>query len=376
MLLFNLQETQPFGNLKRHGGGKSGEAVFKRIIERGYDVCAIYDSKRWFNPEIQKLVIEHGVNLYDSNDISIYDVIKNNNIQKYFTPLVNSRSIEDFPCEIYGQIHGLRQLELPNDYYQLFYKPNRNILHYIKMLFWGDFYKNNEKFFFNKLFTKKNFHPIVVSNHTASAIKVFYPQMIHATIPVFYTPPAYERAENQECKKGAKYFLIVSASISYKNALRAIKGLDRLFSMGILNGYQVKITGASSADIFRYKIKNSNYFEFLGYVDDSELALLYRDAYCLIYPSLNEGFGLPPLEAMQYGVPVLLSAITSTPEVVGYGGVYFNPFSIEEIMNRIVFILGKKNHEKMSELAKKRFDEIYEIQCRDLDRMIDYIYVT
>ena len=374
MLLFNLQETQPFGQLKRHGGGKSGEAIFRRIVERGYDVCAVYDSKRWFNPEIEALALEHGVDLYDSNDCSIYDIIKNKKIENYFTPLVNSRSVGDFPCNIFGQIHGLRQLEVPNDYYQLYYKPLRNILHYLKNKYLGKYYKNKEKAFFFKLFSYRSFHPVAVSYHTANAIKVFYPQMKDAHIPVFYTPPIYEREKCHVKESKEKYFLIVSASIPNKNALRAIQGLDYLFSGGYLNGFKVKITGASSGNVFSYKIKNADCFEFLGYIDDSVLSQLYHDAYCLIYPSLNEGFGLPPLESMQFGVPVLLSAITSIPEISGYGGVYFNPFSIEEIMNRILFIVNKENYDLMSELAKKRFEEVYKIQCRDLDRLIDYIF--
>lgn len=55
------------------------------------------------------------------------------------------------------------------------------------------------------------------------------------------------------------------------------------------------------------KIKNKSHFVLLEYVDNNVLESLYKGAYALIYPTLNEGFGYPPLEAMKYGTPVLSS---------------------------------------------------------------------
>ncbi len=67
---------------------------------------------------------------------------------------------------------------------------------------------------------------------------------------------------------------------------------------------------------------------FLGYVDEKLKAALLVGAAALIYPSIFEGFGLPLLEAMATGTPVLSSASTSMPEVVGDGGYYFDPYSV------------------------------------------------
>lgn len=58
-----------------------------------------------------------------------------------------------------------------------------------------------------------------------------------------------------------------------------------------------------------------------------------------VYPSLNEGFGYPPLEAMRYGVPVIASPYSSITETCGGGALYFNPTSIEEIMNRMMMVV-------------------------------------
>jgi glycosyltransferase involved in cell wall biosynthesis len=76
--------------------------------------------------------------------------------------------------------------------------------------------------------------------------------------------------------------------------------------------------------------------ETLGVVTTSELASLYRRAACLVFPSLYEGFGLPPLEAMACGCPVAASQAGAVPEVCGDAAVLFDPTSAEDIARAIV----------------------------------------
>ena len=112
----------------------------------------------------------------------------------------------------------------------------------------------------------------------------------------------------------------------------------------------------------------------MGFVDDDELEQLNHDAYCLIYPSLNEGFGYPPLEAMRYGTPVVASPVTSISEVCGESVIYFNPFSIEELKSRLLMITDFNIHKQYSEKGYRRYLAIHEKQERDLDLLIDYLY--
>jgi len=75
---------------------------------------------------------------------------------------------------------------------------------------------------------------------------------------------------------------------------------------------------------------------FMGYVSDADLAHLYSGALAFVYPSLYEGFGLPPLEAMTCGAPVIASRTSSLPEVVGEAGLLVDPLDIEDIAAAMV----------------------------------------
>jgi glycosyltransferase involved in cell wall biosynthesis len=79
---------------------------------------------------------------------------------------------------------------------------------------------------------------------------------------------------------------------------------------------------------------------FTGYVPDEDLVHLYNRAYALILPSLMEGFGLPAVEAMACGVPVLSSTAGSLPEVVGEGGIFFDPTDVRAISDAMESLLA------------------------------------
>jgi len=78
-----------------------------------------------------------------------------------------------------------------------------------------------------------------------------------------------------------------------------------------------------------------------GYVPESDLPALYSGATCFVYPSIFEGFGLPPLEAMQCGTPVIIGNRTSLPEVVGDAALAVDPFDVHAIAGAIEQILNK-----------------------------------
>lgn len=80
-----------------------------------------------------------------------------------------------------------------------------------------------------------------------------------------------------------------------------------------------------------------------GYLDDSELAVLYRQAKLYLFPSLIEGFGLPPLEAQSYDLPVVSSNQSCLPEVLGDSVIYFDPENVSEMAEKIELMLSNDN---------------------------------
>lgn len=90
---------------------------------------------------------------------------------------------------------------------------------------------------------------------------------------------------------------------------------------------------------------------FTGYVEDNDTAVLMKGAEIFIFPSIYEGFGLPPLEAMACGTPVITSNVSSLPEVVGNAAITVNPFSTDEISDAIEYISLNENIKK--ELSEK-----------------------
>ncbi len=100
----------------------------------------------------------------------------------------------------------------------------------------------------------------------------------------------------------------------------------------------------------------SDKVKFLDFVEDSELPLLYKNALCFVLPSLYEGFGLPVLEAMKNGCPVITSNVSSLPEAGGDAAMYFNPEDSEDIAKAIKKVVNDKNLRE--EMVKKGFLQV------------------
>ena len=135
--------------------------------------------------------------------------------------------------------------------------------------------------------------------------------------------------------KENQYLLAVSSMHPNKNFNLIIKTLEEMENF---NG-QIVIAGGQNTKVFSntFVKKNPN-VKFVGYVTDEQLKSLYSKARAFIFPSHYEGFGLPPLEAMGLGCPVIASTAASIPEVCEEAAIYFNPESsveLKECINKI-----------------------------------------
>ncbi len=96
---------------------------------------------------------------------------------------------------------------------------------------------------------------------------------------------------------------------------------------------------------------NDSDIELLGYVPDDTLRQLYADAFCFVMPSLYEGFGIPLLEAMMHGCPVVSSNTSALPEIGGDSCLYFDPKHEKDIYNKLVEL--KEHNELRNDLIQK-----------------------
>nr|WP_279286982.1 glycosyltransferase family 1 protein [Heliobacterium chlorum] len=98
-------------------------------------------------------------------------------------------------------------------------------------------------------------------------------------------------------------------------------------------------------------LRLQEHIRFLGFVNVDELPWIYNGASVFVYPSLYEGFGLPPIEAMACGTPTLVSNVSSLPEVAGDGALLFSPIRTEQLSELIYAVLT--DPELAAELGRK-----------------------
>jgi len=115
--------------------------------------------------------------------------------------------------------------------------------------------------------------------------------------------------------------------------------------------------------------------KFLDFVADEDLPLFYKNALCFVLPSLYEGFGLPILEAMQYGCPVITSNVSSLPEAGGDAALYVNPLDVDDIVKNLELII--QNSELRNKLKKKGYEQVkkfsWEKTARETLRVLEEV---
>jgi glycosyltransferase involved in cell wall biosynthesis len=136
------------------------------------------------------------------------------------------------------------------------------------------------------------------------------------------------------------FFLHVGSRASYKNFDRLLAALVPVVARS--KDVRLCVVGPPFSRAEQRRIADLHLERHVlhgGYVTDAVLARLYRDAVALVYPSLYEGFGIPPLEAMSCGGVVVAARTSSLPEVVGDGGLLFDPHSTDELAARLIDLL-------------------------------------
>ncbi len=377
-ILFDLLGAQPEGSHKFHGGGEYIKALFKCICEQYLSECRVivfYDETLYIDQWIIELIEQNCIlreNITSRSEIN--KLFEKYEIDVFYSGLPYSYQKTWIPEKVKkrGTIHGLREIELPYDKYEYMYRNNRT-----------EKYKCIIKPCFKKQILKKHMvkfqrcidlldEIVCVSNHTKYAIQANFPNN-SKEIKVFYTPnkcvEGIFTGDSKFSNKYGKYILLISGDRWIKNAYRAIFAIDELISKGGILDYKIVIVGKIPTGIKR-KIKNISNFVNLEYLETMELEDAYKGSSLFIYPTLNEGFGMPPMEAMKYGKTCIVSAVCSLPEVYGDSVYYFNPYDILEIQNRILQALEIPKGEEM---IKEQLERIQTKQEDDLREVCKFI---
>lgn len=150
------------------------------------------------------------------------------------------------------------------------------------------------------------------------------------------------------------YLLFVSGGRPEKNFLRTLRAFIRYVKKSGNGTLKLKCTGLNPEQISRIRANFpadeqiiSKQVEFCGYVSNEELRRLYARCRFLLFTSKSEGFGLPVLEAVLCGTPVLASARTATPEVAGACCVYADPYDADSICRGIETLMDDRVYDRM-----------------------------
>jgi hypothetical protein len=396
-ILFDLSASQPIYKNDFHGGSEYAKAVFFKLCEKA---AHFVDVEVFYNPlknidtavlaECKKYnIIEHCC----INNEEINVLLNKNLYDVFYTALPYSYQDLKIPSKtkfIYT-IHGLRSLEYPWDDYILKYR-KQNKKTFIKYIVYKIFpsyllRRSSRKSHYDFLclfHLTQNQEIVTISEHSKYSLFYFFPYLVSFQIRTFYSP--YKRTDpivSNESDvllsykiKHKNYILMICGDRSEKGAYRAIKTLVNLLSTEnhiIPDDLKIVVTGVIYRKAYERLAYNFKNFIFLDYIPAEHLEIFYKNAHLFLYPTMNEGFGYPPLEAMKYGTICACSANSALTEVCSDAVLYFNPFDETELNIRILQSFDRNIREGKIEKMRVRYEQIREKQNRDLDALVNLI---
>lgn len=226
---------------------------------------------------------------------------------------------------------------------------------------------------------------LALSEHTRRDIISTYkiaPNLVTA-IPIaapFHFKPVKDENELQRVRHtygiNGDYILSVGSIQPRKNLARLLSAFERLRRVRPKGSLPQLVLVGKPAWLYRETLKAIDDLGtgviVTGYVPEKDLPALYSGALCFVYPSFFEGFGLPPLEAMKCGTPVITGDRTSLPEVVGDAGILINPFDIDAIASAIATMVDDSSFR--SKLQVKSLDRARIFDWRETARQTLEVY--
>lgn len=186
---------------------------------------------------------------------------------------------------------------------------------------------------------------LTVSKYSAKQIETYLPKLANRITVVYNGLTGFSQEPRDHVLYEKPYILFVGGFDRRKNLERLLEAFKVLISNG--RNEKLVLVGSSGKNMNLYYVMPelvsslglNDFVEISNSIDDEELGRLYRGACLLVLPSTVEGFGLPVLEAMVSGCPVVASNAASIPEVGGDAAIYFDPYDISnmaECLNRVL----------------------------------------
>ena len=396
-ILYDLSSSQPQGEMKINGGGGYSMLLFYKTVEKlGTDaVEVLFNANNPDNGEMLAFCLKNNITV--NKFASVDDFNRYLSSGKYTTLVLPVCYPEyhglmvDNSIRVISVIHDLCHVyagKLRIKYGEYPKSDGLNWLRRIRNYFRAARSRRNFLRWHNRIIALNSNQTVVTVTQYSKCTMLHYLNFTDPDkVKVFYSPvkkfgdtkaTAAETLQKYGLA-GGKYFMLSSTCRSTKNNAIALFTLDKMFSCPkyaeMLEGYKVIALGTDKLflDYFKGKLQNPERFVFENYVDLPTLTALYQNAHLFIFPSLLEGFGLPPVEAMQCGTVPACSTAMSIPEVCGGAAIYFDPRDEESILLAILKSFDAEFMAQMRALGKKRSDELLRQGDRDLERLVDLI---
>lgn len=260
----------------------------------------------------------------------------------------------------------------------IFYKNKLSTIHDVAFKVYPETF--SKIFLYSYLFIiprilKNSKHVLTVSNFSKKEIHKYYHTNPNKISVVYNAVKDEFTNRNDSELNKTPYFLAVSSVNYRKNFLAVLKAFElfkdrvkgdyKLYVIGDLNSYSFNRIDLSS-------YRNNSDIIFLGRVSDEELVRYYSNAISFLYPSLYEGFGIPPLEAQACLCPVLCSTIEPLKEVLGDSALYANPYSIDDIADKMEMLTHIDFRNKLIQLGKENINRFsWKASATQLMKIVD-----
>ncbi|MEM1115318.1 MAG: glycosyltransferase [Bacteroidota bacterium] len=352
-LVYDLTAAQS-ATSRFHGGGEYAKAVLKAIIGRPDrpEFRVVYRPDHHLDPHIDRLLTEARVErdaISGTGDLQ--RVLDDPATTAFYSALPYGYGGLSFrSVQLAYTIHGLRPLECPTDSEEVLYArtPRDRVAAFLKGRLLGRYVARQRASFEALLRSEaRSVDVFVPSEHTRFALLAAFPWVPAERVHLAYSPakPLLEAALDPEAVRRllahlgvehGRYLLMTGGERWIKNGLRGARALDGLYATDAEGVPPTLVLGVADPERFTRHLRRPDQFRFADYVEAAELEALYGAAWAFLYPTLNEGFGYPPLEAMRHGTPVVSAAVASTTELYGDAVLYVDPRSEAEIQARVL----------------------------------------